>query len=227
MNARVLTRSVQHHCAPIARAAKRPEKTLPRSTRAFWLVVLLVVLSAATAVLNWPRHGPGFAVPPAMDAAAITALSDDQLISRVVTDLRFAAAANGDPGRWRALPEPARHVLAIAWVDRDLPPGCPGSLFDGFAALVASTAANTPAFADITAAYEAIGAPATATTVRDAEKIANSLPGAGEQGNRSTDRPFQGADRRFREQAQKDCTLVLLRSYIRTHVNDLAATTGR
>lgn len=201
-----------------ARAIPAQESDMPRNLTLGLVLSALVVLLV---VLHWPRRGPAFEVPPALDAAAIAALPDNQLLVAVATDLRYAVAAHGGPATWRTLPASARHVLALSWVDKDLPPGCPSPSQPGFAAIAGANQPDAPAFTDVAEAYDAIGAPAVAAVVRDAEKIAATQP-AGASGG-----PYGLVDQRFREQTRKEATLAKLRAYIRSNAGELAAAARR
>lgn len=207
-----------------ARVQTAPGTDMPRN--AILCIVLAAMLTALVAI-HWPRHGADFPVPPALDAAAIAGMNDGELITRVTTDLRFAAVAGGDLGHWRLMTEPARTVLAISFVERDLPPGCPSPSFEGFARLIGERSANVPNLDEVAAAYDVIGAGAVAAVVRDAARIVAQLPATDAPGVAPPRAAFVAVDQRFREQAARTGSLRLLRSYIRSHVADLAEAARR
>lgn len=186
------------------------------------LVPLLLLAALIIGGACWlvQRDG-GLKVPPSLTPAAIAALPDRELIYRVTTDLRLALAARGERPDWQAIPAAARNVLALAWVDRETAPGSPMPRFPGFDALVAGVAQGAPAFGDVAASYEAIGAPLCAAVVRVAEETARALP-AGRVGVAGAPPPFAELDRRFAAQIASDRTHELLRRHIRSNVEELA-----
>lgn len=177
------------------------------------LLILLPALIACSIWLNWPsQHLPE--APPAMDAAQIRATPVNQVIALVTNDLRWklAVVPAQRRDRWRAWPEPARHVYALAWLENDNGPGA-SSAFEGFHAIVTATGEHLPTLDDMSAAYTAIGAEPCAAIVADVAKI--------DQGGGPS--AFTILDNRLRQQMTACRTRVLYRDYIRSHAEDIAA----
>lgn len=186
-----------------------------------WLFVMLTVLVAGSIWLNWP-HSQLPVAPPAMNAEQILAATDTQVVSLVITDLRWKLAEIPPEKRtgWRSWPAPARHVLALSWTERDDDPNTPPT-FDGFAALLANPAPNMPTMAELAEAYTAIGAPKAAAVVEEADKVAKDAditPG------QPIENPaiFAAADRKLRAQSAACKAPLLLRAYVRAHAEDIA-----
>lgn len=170
----------------------------------------LAILLAATVLVAlavwWLSREPALPLPDALTQAQIEALSEAALVQAVTTDLRTRLqAAGATSGRWRAWPEPARHVLAWSWVEGDAGPGSTPP-FPGFAILRANPERNLPGCADIAAAYQALGATAVAAAVRAAEQAGDDA----------------ALDRRL-GQALGRGTVPAMRAYIRAHTAELAA----
>jgi hypothetical protein len=194
-------------------------------------------VAVAAVWVFWPQSNPrGIPIPPRMDAAAITAVPDNQLIGTVFQDLRFRLALLNDKqlSQWRKLAEAPRNLLALSWVEDDLSPDAPRHEFQGFAELVTRPGANRPSFEDIAVAYEAIGAPKVATVLRDAAQIAGSdadgpskdgggIPMLDPHKGVQVRAGFDSVDARFRSECAAVDSHKLIRAYIRAHTDDVAA----
>jgi hypothetical protein len=203
----------------------------------FYLILLAIVVAAAVWFF-WPQSNPrGIPIPPRMNAAEITAIPDYQLISTVFTDLRFRLVLVNDSqlAKWRTMAEAPRNLLALSWVEDDLPPDAPViHQFNGFDELITRPGANHPSFEDIAVAYEAIGAPKVAAVLRDAARIAGpdadgpskdggSVPILDPHKGMQTRADFNTVDAKFRYECAQADTHKLIRAYIRAHVDEIAA----
>ena len=195
-----------------------------------WLIGLVIILAASLFFTLKPDNSVPFPIPPAMKGDEITACPDSQLLTKVLSDLRYKV--NSQPNHiehWRNMADPARHVLALSWVEDDLPADAPSHQFSGFAILMCNHSPNIATLDEIAAAYEAIGAPKTAEAVKEAKAIAESPEGretyasGNPQPHFTNGNPFDKVDRKFRDQRQQDGSLNLLRKYIRAHADDIAS----
>ncbi len=207
------------------------------SQRKHWLLAISALLAGGLLFAYWPAKKLVLPGPPAMSSPEITACPETQVIARVTSDLRLKVA--GVPSRmskWRSMPLPAKHVLALSWVEDDLPPGAPTHAFQGFSALLAVQAPNMASLDDIAQAYEAIGAPKVAEVIALA-KAMSERPAAEDavahtagpldlHEKRRRENPFAEIDQQFREQRRSDNIIGLLRAYIRAHGDALAETSG-
>ena len=191
-----------------------------------WMSFILVVLVAVIVLLYWPwKDAVEFEVPPVLAGDQYAACPDNQLISKVTSDLRLKLAASQGWDRWRTLCEPAQHVLALSWVENDYPPGVPTPAFLGFASVIANKSPNMATLEEIARAYQEIGAQRVSEVVKTAAEIA-ATPAAQEAagaGGSAAHAPFIKVDGQFRQQVQHDDTLKLLRAYIRAHSAEIAA----
>lgn len=184
--------------------------------------IILVTLVALSAWLNWPRE-PLPEGPPPIDAAQIRDTTDNLLIPTVVDDLRWRLAVLpvGDRGAWRSWAEPARHVFALSFTISEPETGTPG-VFSGFADIIAAPGRHVPDLAVIADAYSAIGAPSCAAIVTEAASTAERLElKRGEPV--PTPAAFAALDAKLRRQSAATKTVGLLKAYIRSHAEDIAA----
>lgn len=209
---------------------RRDQQTLPPKVLAMknkWMPIILAALVVIAAIVYWPwKTGPDFDIPASMSGEEITACPEHQLITLVVTDLRFKLAADERNWvRWREMPEAARNVLALSWVEDDLPYDSPGAVFKGFGDLLGKHPPNMATLDDIAAAYENIGASGVAFVVRDAATIAGSPTGkdAAAAGGADAHRPYLELDGTYRDRVQRDESRKLLRAYIRAHAGEIAS----
>ena len=188
------------------------------------LVVILSVVVAAAVVFHWPRTSRTYDIPPAMDAERLRSLPDQQLVYEATTELRWSLAdvpTDEISRRWRAWPEPARHLLTLSWLESDNGPA-DTPVFTGFANLLANTAPQSPDLPDAEAAYRAIGAAEAAAVVADAQRIA--AEGGWKHGSPAPDgaNPFSALDRKLRQKALACGATKLVRAYVRAHIEDIA-----
>ena len=189
-----------------------------------WLVLLLVVLVGLSIWVNLANRPERRKAPPAMTAEQILAVPESQVFSLVTHDLRWRLAEldPSDFGKWRTLPAAARHVFALAWVERDDGPGTP-PVFTGFASIVGNSAANVPTLAEISEAYTAIGASAPAAVVSQAEQIATASGLA--RGDAPGNDPFPTLNQQLLSASSKAGVIRLLRTYIRDNAEVIATAT--
>jgi hypothetical protein len=166
-------------------------------------LIALAIVVALAVVCWWPRTDR-LDPPPALTAEEIMAMPDAQMAHRVSAHLRHRlAAAEGGLVRWRDLAEPARHVVALSWIEEGCGSGCAG-----LAQLRAIRAPNVPGLDDLGPAYRAIGAGGVAAFLAECA--------AGGEG-------MAQADARFRKLRSNADTRALLIRFIRGHAAEIAA----
>src|SRR5262245_45317632 len=116
-----------------------------------------------------------YEIPPPMAADEISACPDTTLLTKSANHLRFRIAEH--PDRWRSLDPAAVTVLALSWVEDELPDLAPTHVFSGFAAFVKTPQPNKPTLDELASAYDAIGAPDAAAAVRAAKSTADAAAG--------------------------------------------------
>lgn len=185
-----------------------------------WPIPVLILLAGLAIWIHLANAPERRHAPPSMTSEQILACPETQVVSLVTTDLRWKLAEldAAEFGRWRTLPAPARHILALAWVERDDAPGTP-PIFQGFASLLANTVANMATLAEIAEAYDAIGAPAAAAVVTQAAQLAATTdkPAAAHAD------PFAALNRQLLSQSSKAGVIRLLRAYVRSNAEVIAA----
>lgn len=171
-------------------------------------VYLLVMLLAWA----WVRPNPS-GLPPdtVMTAADLTQAPDSALIHKAFSGLRLRLESTpSSMSRWRELPEAARHVLVLSCIEEN---------FAGFAKALRRQqsgpfAIKAEEFAD---AYRAIGASEVAAIIdalgaRSLDQP-NADPGEGQA--------VAGLEAKLAERRSKDDVKGLLRTYIRSHAEEI------
>ena len=181
-----------------------------------WWMIAGGIVACPVALVLWLGRGSGIEIPPPLTPDQVRAAPAERVVPLVTADLRLAITV----GRaWRSLPPPARHVYAISWVQSD--PGAGGNPptggFSGFRSFMARSGPQVPTPAEIAEAYAAIGAPAVAPVMNDAQRIAVES-GQDPQGPD----PFTRANREFLDACDRAGTKVLLRTYVQTHADEIA-----
>lgn len=197
--------------------------------KSWWLFPVFAIVLAGAVWVHGMAADPQRQAPPRLTAAEIAALPDGEVFGRVTTDLRWLLV-NLPPAqmeRWRTLPPPARHVLALAPVVNasELPPPA----FEGFAAIVDSPLPTAPSLVEITEAFTAIGATAEAEVVTAAGQVARGAIGETGRAGPASARTdgYASLNQRLRALLASGQAAKRLHAYIRQHADELAAATIR
>lgn len=176
-----------------------------------WLLPLLAALALGCAWLYWPRHQRDLPVVPAMSGAEIAALPEAARVGKVAGQLRwYLAADDRRQQQWRALAEPARHLLVLSAVEGDQGAAASSDLY-GFVAQAADVQVLRSTPQDLAEAYRAIGAKTCAAVADDAGRAAGDA------------KRLADCDRRLVAASTQDKAITLLAAYLRQHADELAA----
>lgn len=188
-----------------------------------WLYAVLGGVLGAAVIVHWPRNQRTFDIPPALSATQLAALPTYQVVDQATSELRWSlvdVAPEGMRARVEAMPEPARHVLALSWVLMDSGPGSP-PVFTGFADLLRLTAPNAPTLTGVATAFRAIGAEAAAAVV---EEAARQVASSGWTPDAPADKdPFQAVNRKLNSVLTDGGAARQLRAYVIAHLAEIAS----
>lgn len=193
--------------------ANRPSQGAAGRPKA-WVVVAIALGIIAIVIVNWPASTVD--VPPRkpLPASELRALPDDAVVPRANDQLRwFLTIDRTRMATWRSLPEPARHLLVIGFVEGETGlPSLPS--FGGLSGLFTNGSMAITG-QELAEAYRAIGASACAAVAADAHAAAGDA------------KRLAACDRRLVEASRKDGAFKRLTSWVRDHADDLAAVWAR
>ncbi|MCK6486733.1 MAG: hypothetical protein L6R48_00080 [Planctomycetes bacterium] len=173
------------------------------------LLVVLVVMVGAAAAVWWPSSRVDLPEQPPLEAVELSSLPAAQAPGRAADQLRwYLTLDRSRMVRWRALPDPARHLLVLSAVE-----GAEGITAHPFKGIAATADNGTLSFtvAELVDAYRAIGAKACAAVAEEAGKASGDA------------KRLADCDRRLIAASAQDKAITLLAAYVLQHADELAA----